>query len=152
MGHIIEIDYDSNIKHISTNKKQNCFCGRTKKNQKIEKIEDYKDPDSIDNLCQSCINNYKLAKENNSFVLEPTVKCSFDIIIGDRIQRCDKVVSAYKARELKHPNSSNGSEPVCEECYKEIKSNDKNSVTTRYEEAVPWLEEQKPNKIDKKSD
>lgn len=152
MGHIVEILNYGDVKHISTNKKDECFCGEKKKKREIQRIEDYKDIKQIKELCEDCFNNYKLSLNNKKVILDPTVKCSFDDITNNRSNRCGKIISAYNARELKHPNSTNGSEPVCEDCYKKIRVSNKNSVNTNYKNAVPWLEKQSPSKINQKSD
>lgn len=133
---IIEI-INNSTKHISTNNCNKCFCGQ-KKDNKI-RVEDYENMSDHGNLCSKCLNRYQRCLEVGVISKIPTVKCQCYQKTDDGMKKCKKVISAYEARELKHPKSPNTSEPVCSECYKLIKSIESNSVTTKYENAKPWL-------------
>lgn len=142
---IIEIFSKGDKKHISTNKINKSLCGSNKNKKDIIRIHDYEKPEQFDNICQSCLYRYRMCYNMNVIKKSPTVQCNCYRETKDSTKKCGKIISAYKARELKHPNSPNESDPVCPDCYNVIKSTNKNSVTSSYNDATPWLERNKSN-------
>lgn len=136
---IVEIVEIKNSNHISTNGSDKCLCGKGKKEKKIKRLQDFEDPKDADSTCLDCLNRYKKCVDLGIIKRLPTVKCKCERNINNNFQKCNKVVSAYKARELKHPNSPNISEPICSDCYNTIRSVKTNSVTTKYKNANSWL-------------
>lgn len=142
---IIEIFSENNKKHISTNKVDRCFCGLNKNERDSVRIHDYEKPEKFNNICQLCLYRYIVCLNMNVIEKSPTVRCQCDRETISGVEKCSKIISAYEARELKHPNSPNCSDPVCPNCYNLIKSTNKNSVKTSYDNAKPWLDKKKPN-------
>lgn len=142
---IIEIISKEDKRHISTNNTTESFCGLDKNTTDVKRIHDYEKPENLDNICQSCLYRYRMCLSMNIIKKSPTVRCHCDRKTKNGTKRCGKIISAYRARELKHPNSTNNSDPVCSDCYDMIRSTNKNSVTSSYNDATPWLERNRSN-------
>lgn len=114
------------------------LCGYDVGFENTQVLPDYVDVRDRDtSMCEECISYYNEWLGDGG-EREPTVKCKCDAMSSEGPQRCQKVVSAYKARELSHPTRTRNL-PVCPTCYRWIESLESNSVETEYKEARPWL-------------
>lgn len=130
--------------HIIFDRNSHTICG--KKAESVEFLSDYVDVDErYDNICSECKDEYKRWKKSGQRA--PTVECKCDIISQDGVERCESIVSAYRARELSHPIKDRNV-PVCPNCYKWIRSIGENGVETSYKNAEPWLEKSRPEVIE----
>lgn len=112
------------------------FCGESINQKETQYLDDYCEPmNKLDDVCVNCLNEYNNWLETNN--RDPTVRCSCDLG-EDGESWCAKVVSAYKARELQHPDSDQN-KPVCPSCYRWIRYLDSNDVETKYEDAKAWF-------------
>ena len=140
-------DNDESISHIFFSRSDKTFCGYDVGFEDTYILSDYiVVGEHNNNMCQECIHEYNKWLENDG-KREPTIKCKCDAMTTEGPERCEKVVSAYKARELRHPSRSKNL-PVCPACYRWIKSLGDNSVEVGYNDAQPWLSSTKPESID----
>lgn len=124
--------------HVFFMESDEALCGYNVGFEDTQILPDYVDVRERDtSMCEECITQYNMWLESGG-VREPTVKCKCDAMSSEGPERCQKVASAYKARELSHPTRTR-SLPVCPTCYRWIESLDSNSVETDYKEAEPWL-------------
>lgn len=129
--------------HISFNIEDESLCGEVVTECQV--IQDYVDVTERDGICQNCVSKYVDWRDNGGR-REPTIKCECDIRSNEELEKCETVTSAYKARELNHPDADSPV-PICKSCYNWIQSLDSNNVSTKYENAKPWLQKSKPSSI-----
>ena len=106
------------------------ICGDQSISSAVQ-IGDSDDPLSIleDNsreLCSECENNWNSIEEKVSS--EQTVEC----------HRCKSQYAACLARMVTH--QTDGDNPICRPCYKELVENDNSGVSIPYDEAEPFRE------------
>lgn len=120
---------------VRSNTESEAFCGDEINLKDTDYLDDYIDPtDKIEDVCPDCLREYNnWAASNNR---DPTIRCSCDL---DGDERCGKTVSAYKARELEHPNTKQN-KPVCPSCYRWLRYLNDNDIETEYKNAKAWFD------------
>lgn len=148
---VTECENSEKKSHVFFAKQDESLCGNEVRSEDTDILPDYVQISSrADDICKECKEEYDKWLENGGN-REPTTKCTCDSMTTAGPERCEKVVSAYKARELSHP-ARKRSLPVCPTCYRWIKSLNTNSVDTEYSEATPWLQKRKPESLDEISE
>lgn len=145
---VVGLAFQKGKDHVFFSKGSESLCGMKVEDEDARILEDYMDVENQSGeLCAECESRYDewLCNEGRR---APTVKCKCDMRSeGFESERCNAVISAFKARQLRHPNAQEESVPVCPYCYRWIRSLDSNPVETSYEEAKPWLEKSKTSKV-----
>lgn len=106
------------------------ICGEKSISSAVQ-IGDSDDPlnileDNSRKLCRECEDNWDSVKEQVSS--EQTIEC----------HRCKSEYAACLARMVTH--QTDGDNPICRPCYKELVENDNSGVSIPYEEAEPFRE------------
>lgn len=130
MSEVIE----TNGIHIRFHNSESTLCGNDLEDTGMQTIPDYRDP-GVE--CSECMDEYEEWKEENGS-RAPTVECQCDRTVGNKITRCRKTVPAKTARQLYHPKIGRNA-PVCEQCYRWLRSLSSGDISSSYEDAEPWI-------------